>query len=91
MAIRFYVTVTTSPSVVVPAKTGRLSVAVQNTSSTETLFLDFGVDPAANSGAWRIAPGATIVLAQSQFPEVTQDIRLVATGTCNVIIRDSVD
>lgn len=89
MAIKYYVSVTASPTTFVPAKTDRQAIAVQNISSSETIYLDFNDNPSATSGAWRIPPNSTLVLSVQQFPEIIGDVRLVASGNANVIIRDS--
>jgi hypothetical protein len=91
MAYKYYVSVTTSPTSFVPANGNRRSIGVQNISTSETIYVDFGVNPSATNGAWRIPPGGSLIINANDFPEVTKDLRLVATAATNAIIRDSVD
>lgn len=90
MPNRYYISVTTSPTSVVAENASRDSIAIINTSPTEIIYVDFGIDPSATNGAWRIIPNGSLILSRNQFPEIGKDVRIVATAACNAIIRDSV-
>lgn len=65
------------------AKADRMSVAVINGSTTDTIFVEFGAAASTVVGdaSWRVPPSGSLFLNSFDYPAIRGTINLKSSGT----------
>lgn len=69
----------------------RYSLVIQNISSTDTIYFEFGgaASTTAADDSWVLLPQQTIILNGAEWPEIKGSVNLKSTGTPQYLVRDS--
>jgi hypothetical protein len=76
---------------VLSANAARQAVIIQNISSTDTIYFEFGAVASTTStdDSFVLSPQTTIILNAAEFPEIRASVNLKSTGTPQYLVRDA--
>lgn len=76
---------------VLPADAARQSLIIQNVSSTDTIYFEFGAAASTTvaDDSFVLLPETSIILNGAEWPEIRKTVNLKSTGTPQYLVRDS--
>jgi hypothetical protein len=76
---------------VLSANAARQAIILQNISTTDTIYFEFGAVASTTStdDSFVLRPETTIILNAAEFPEVRGSVNLKSTGTPQYLVRDA--
>lgn len=76
---------------VLTANYSRQALIIQNLSSTDTIFFEFGTaaSTTAADDSFALLPQQSIILSTGEWPDAFKSVNLKSTGTPQYLVRES--